>query len=159
MTATPPNDSLPYKFTREYRTTPFRFMFGKEAHLPIYAMFGFPPGKVSVSPSHYALFLRQRMEVAYHRFTLKCSCDNVNKWMTRKWKGAPICVGDLVWLYSRAVAWGSCQKLHRPWQGPSKIVKVINNAIHPVQQMKQPWCSVVHHDVSNHTVNNLKVAL
>ena len=35
----------------------------------------------SVSPSHYALLLRQRMEAAYHPCSLStyCPCNNVNK--------------------------------------------------------------------------------
>jgi len=40
--------------------------FGREARLPIDVMFGLPPGEESVSPSHYALLLRRRMEAAYH---------------------------------------------------------------------------------------------
>ena len=46
--------------------TPFSLMFGKEVHLPIDVMFGMPPGEESVSPSHYAFLLRQRMDVACH---------------------------------------------------------------------------------------------
>ena len=52
--------------------TPFSLMFRREAHLPIDVMFGMPPREESVSPSHYAFLLRQRMEAAYH-----CVCSQL----------------------------------------------------------------------------------
>ena len=120
--------------------TPFSLMFGREAHLPIDVMFGMPPGEESVSPSHYAFLLRQRMEAAYHcvRSQLFMQQRRLKNLYDRKVAGAPYCVGDLVWLHSPAVARGSSRKLHRPWQGPYKIVKVITDVIYRIQHTKQP---------------------
>ena len=119
--------------------TPFSLMFGSEAHLPIDVMFGMPPGEESVSPSHYAFLMRQRMEAAYHRVRSQLFLQQRQQknLYDRKVAGAPYCVGDLVWLHSPAVAQGSSRKLHRPWQGPYKFVKVIADVVYRIQQMKQ----------------------
>ena len=42
-------------------------------------------------------------------------------------------VGDKVWLHCPAVPRGHCQKLHRPWQGPFTIVKVISGTVYCIQ--------------------------
>ena len=127
--------------------TPFSLMFGREAHLPIDVMFGMPPGEESVSPSHYAFLLRQRMEAAYHRVRSQLFLQQRRQknLYDRKVAGAPYCVGDLVWLHSPAVARGSSRKFHRPWQGPYKIVKVITDVIYRIQHMKQPRRRIVVH--------------
>ena len=80
------------------------------------------------------------MEVAYHRVRCQLFMQQRRQknLYDRKVAGAPYCVGDLVWLHSPAVARGSSRKLHRPWQGPYKIVKVITDVIYRIQYTKQP---------------------
>ena len=131
--------------------TPCSLMFGREAHLLIDVMFGMPPGED---------LLRQRMEAAYHRVRSQlCLQQRRQKNLyDRKVAGAPYCVGDLVWLHSPAIARGSSRKLHCPWQGPYKIVKVITDVIYWIQHTKQPRRRIVAMIVSNHTMDNLKVA-
>ena len=60
-----------------------------------------PPGEESVSPSHYALLLRQRMEAAYHHVRSQLSLQQRQQktLYDRKVAGAPYCVGDLVLLH------------------------------------------------------------
>ena len=87
------------------------------------------------------------MEAAYHRvhsqlFLQQCQQKNL---YDRKVAGAPYCVGDLVWLHSPEVAQGSSRKLHRPWQGPYKFVKVIADVVYRIQQMKQSCRRIVVH--------------
>ena len=51
-------------------------------------------------------------------------------------RGTPLKLGDFVWLHSPAVPRGQSHKLHRPWQGPFTIVKVINNVTYRIQCKK-----------------------
>ena len=54
-------------------------------------------------------------------------------------------VNDLVWLHNPVVPCGSSRKLHRPWQGPFKIVKCLGDVLYKIQdetKMKRP--QVVH---------------
>ena len=127
--------------------TPFSLMFGREARLPIDVMFGLPPGEESVSPSHYALLLRRRMEAAYHHVRSQLSLQQRRQktLYDRKAAGAPYCVDDLVWLHSPAVARGSSRKLHCPWKGPYRVIKVITDVTYRVQQMRPPRRRVVVH--------------
>ena len=122
-------------------------MFGREARLPIDVMFGLPPEE-SVSPSHYALLWRRRMEAAYHHvhYQLLLQQCRQKTLYDRKVAGAPYCIGDLVWLQ------GSFRKLHCPWKGPYRIIKVITDVTYRVQQSCCPLRST-----QNHTMDNGKV--
>ena len=47
----------------------------------------------------------------------------------QKVHGLPLCVGDLVWLYSPAVTKGRSKKLHLPWDGPNtcRVIKRLSD--------------------------------
>ena len=47
-------------------------------------------------------------------------------------KGQPCCVNDLVFLHNPAVRKGFSDKLHRPWQGPFKVLKVLGPSIYRI---------------------------
>ena len=127
--------------------TPFSLMFGREARLPIDVMFGPPPGEESTSSSQYAFLLRQRLESAYHRVRTQLALQQRRQktLYDRKVAGHSYSVGDHVWLHCLAVTRGNSRKLHRPWQGPYKIVKVITDVLYRIQLVKQPRRRIVVH--------------
>ena len=127
--------------------TPFSLMFGREARLPIDVMFGPPPGEESTSSSQYAFLLRQRLESAYHRVRTQLALQQRRQktLYDRKVAGHSYSVGDHVWLHCPAVTRGNSRKLHRPWQGPYKIVKVITDVLYRIQLVKQPRRRIVVH--------------
>ena len=63
----------------------------------------------------------------------------------RKIEGEPYHVGDQVWLYSPAVPRGHSRKFHKPWMGPFKIVKVMNEMVYRIQYVNQPRKLIVVH--------------
>ena len=55
--------------------------------------------------------------------------------------------GDLVWLHCPAVPKGRSRKLHRPWQGPYVIAKVIGEAVYRIKLLSNPQLrKVVHYN-------------
>jgi len=127
--------------------TPFSLMFGREARLPIDVMFGPPPGEELTSSSQYAFLLRQRLESAYHRVRTQLALHQRRQTTLydRKAAGHSYSVGDHVWLHCPAITRGNSRKLHRPWQGPYKIVKVITDVLYRLQLVKQPRRRIVVH--------------
>ena len=60
-------------------------------------------------------------------------------------RGSPYGVGDLVLLHSPAVPRGKSRKLHKPWQGPYRVVKAISPSVYRIVDCARPRCkSVVH---------------
>jgi len=129
------------------QATPFSLMFGREARLPIDVMFGTPPDVVVTSPSQYALDLRDRLETAYHhtRSHLLLQQRRQKLLYDRRATGAAYKVNDLVWLYNPAVPRGHSRKLHRPWQGPYEVVKIISSVLYRIRLVKAPRRRVVVH--------------
>ena len=129
------------------KATPFSLMFGREARLPIDVMFGTPPDVVVTSPSQYALDLRDRLETAYHhtRSHLLLQQRRQKLLYDQRATGAAYKVNDLVWLYNPAVPRGHSRKLHRPWQGPYEVVKIISSVLYRIRLVKAPRRRVVVH--------------
>lgn len=128
--------------------TPFSFMFGREARLPIDVMFGHLPGEESTSSSEYAFLLQQQLETAYHRARTHLALQRRQKTLyDRKSVGHAYNAGDLTWLHCPAIPLGTSRKLYRPWQGPYEIVKVITDVLYCIRLIKSPWCCIgVHYN-------------
>ena len=60
-----------------------------------------------------------------------------------------------MWLHCPAVRKGSSRKLHRPWQGPYVIVKVIGDTVYRIQHLSNPRKGkVVHYNCLKHSNDN-----
>ena len=60
-------------------------------------------------------------------------------------RGSPYGVGDLVLLHSPAVPRGKSRKLHKPWQGPYRVVKAISPSVYRIVDCARPRCKRVVH--------------
>ena len=111
--------------------TPHHMMFGQKIQLPTDLMCG--GGAASGETlSEYVAHLRKHLEVAYRtawenlRRGQKCQKEQYD----RKATGGRYTEGNLVWLYFPAVPKGRSRKLHWPWKGPYRVVKVISDVIY-----------------------------
>ena len=60
-------------------------------------------------------------------------------------RGSPYGVGDLVLLHSPAVPRGKSRKLHKPWQGPYRVVKALSPSVYRIVDCARPRCKRVVH--------------
>ena len=65
-------------------------------------------------------------------------------WYDRKCYTANFATGDIVWLHNPQVKRGLCRKLHKPFHGPWKVVKVINDVLYRIQLLRGRKRKVVH---------------
>ena len=113
--------------------TPFTLMFGREAQLPVDIIYSLPKETCNLEPGHkYAKVLCKRLEEAYTRVRhhLGKQKDQQRLYYDTKVHGKAYKKGDCVWLHCPAVPKGYSRKLHRPWQGPFVVVKVISDAVY-----------------------------
>lgn len=136
--------------TSQHKTTsatPFSLMFGREVRLPVDLMFSSPEPETPSNPSEYALRLREGMETAYQEvrhYTQMQQCRQKEHYDLRA-DDQTYSSGDLVWLHCPAVPRGRSRKLHRPWQGPFRIVKSFSDVHYRVSKVSSPRQRLVVH--------------
>ena len=114
--------------------TPFFFMFGREARLPVDLMYG--TGNQEDQPvSEYVCQMKESLVEAYGRVREKtqASQKRQKEFYDQRVHGEPHTPGDLVWLHSTVIPQGQCKKFHHPWIGPFKIVKQTSQATYRIQ--------------------------
>ncbi len=128
------------------RATPFFLMFGRHAKLPIDIEFNLPTSNYS-SLSQYQKRLGEQLQQAYKTVRQHTLVEQTRHKVLydRQAHGTSYHVGDEVWLHCPAVPRGRSRKLHRPWQGPFTIVKVIGSTVYRIQSSKPPRKRMVVH--------------
>ena len=136
------------------KATPFSLMFGREARLSVDVVYGSPPDETYESPSEFALKLRDRLADAYKLVRNNTDVEQKRQKLLlydRRTQVSPYTVGDQVWLHSPAVRRGKSRKLHRPWQGPYEIIKVLSDVIYRIRSANNKRKRlVVHSDRLKH---------
>ena len=127
-------------------TTPFQLMFGRNPHLPEDILYSLPVASHD-SVTQYTKVLKGRLQ----RF-----CQAVLKHVQQKQtcqkdvydcgvRGSSYGVVDLILLHSPAVPRGKSRKLHKPWQGPYRVVKAISPSVYRIVDCARPRCKRVVH--------------
>ena len=147
-----PNLLMAYRSSVHATTkfTPFQMLFGRQIKLPVDLMFGTPETEGITCQSQYVNDLRLRLENCYRMARENISLEQLRQksQYDKKQAGSVFQIGDLVWLYNpvKKTNRGS-RKLYRPWQGPFKIIEIVNEVTYRVQQVSRPHRkSVVHFD-------------
>ena len=128
------------------KSTPFSLMYGREVRLPIDIMFGAPEDTPS-SVHQYARELASNLDKAYNDVREHLQADQCRQKdiYDRRVSGPSYACGDLVWLHSPAVPKGRSKKLHRPWQGPFTVTKVLSDVIFRIKKDTPPRKNLVVH--------------
>ena len=128
---------------------PFFLMFGRKARLPTDIMYGTGQAD-NFSVDRFINDVSVVLENAYQhvRNTMGFKQDCQKELYDCKRYGEFYQAGDLVWLHTPVVPRGVCQKLHRPWTGPYKIIKRLADVTYRIQNYNGRRCRrlVVHFD-------------
>ena len=110
-------------------TSPFELMYGREVRLPEDIMFALP-ATVETARADYKGILKRHLQHAYQlvRKHTRRQQEHQKFNYDRSIRGQPFQVGDLVLLHCPHVPRGRSPKLHRPWQGPFKVMAVLGPA-------------------------------
>ena len=109
------------------KNTPFFLMFGREIRLPLDTQYGLPPGESCRTNQEYVKKLRSTLDEAHvltRNYLLK-SHRRQKEYYDRNARVHQYNIGDLVWLHQPVVRVGQSPKLHKPWTGPYRVVKVV----------------------------------
>eukprot|EP00731_Ephydatia_muelleri_P004049 Em0002g225a len=114
-------------------TSPFELMYGREVRLPEDIMFALP-ATVETARADYKGILKRRLQHAYQlvRKHTRRQQEHQKFNYDRSIRGQPFQVGDLVLLHCPHVPRGRSPKLHRPWQGPFKVMAVLGPATYHI---------------------------
>ena len=114
-------------------TSPFELMYGREVRLPEDIMFALP-ATVETARADYKGILKCRLQHAYQlvRKHTRRQQEHQKFNYDRSIRGQPFQVGDLVLLHCPHVPRGRSPKLHRPWQGPFKVMAVLGPATYRI---------------------------
>ncbi len=125
--------------------TPTRLMMGRESRLPLDLIYGTSP-EFSRNCAEYMRKMQEGLHEAFALAQEKMSfvLQYEKDWYDRKCHGARFTNGDVVWLHNPHVKRGLCRKLHKPFHGPWKIVKVINDVLYRIQLLQGRKRKVVH---------------
>ena len=117
--------------------SPFYLMFGRQAKLPLDIVYGSAPTKAELH-HQYARKLKQTLERAYStvRERVGTAVERAKETYNGKVHGDSFDAGDLVWLNNPVVPRGVPRKLHCPWSGLFKIVKMILSAVYRIQDQR-----------------------
>ncbi|KAL5463629.1 hypothetical protein EMCRGX_G032544 [Ephydatia muelleri] len=114
-------------------TTPFQLMFGRNPCLPEDVLYSLPIASHD-SVTQYTRVLKGRLQRS-NQTVIKHVQQKQNHQKVvydRGVRGSPYGVGDLVLLHSPAVPRGKSWKLHKPWQGPYRVVKAISPSVYRI---------------------------
>ena len=114
--------------------TPFFFMLGREAKMPIDLMYQ-TGNQSNVPVNDYAVQLKSSLEDALMRtawFERKLA-PRQKDFYDRKVHGEPYKTGDLVWMHTTVVPPGHSRKLHHPWTGPFKVIQRLSESNYKVK--------------------------
>ena len=125
--------------------TPGRVFLGREARLPVDLMFGRKPTSYD-NQAAYVKELDVHMRYAFKLVRAHLSARQIcqKDWYDRSKHGSKYSVGDWVMLFNPRVKKGRRRKLHRPFEGPYRVVKVLNDVLFRIQLVKGRKRRVVH---------------
>ena len=127
-------------------TTPFQLMFGRNPRLPEDVLYSLPVASHD-SVTQYTRVLKGRSERSYQAVIKHVQQKQTHQkdLYDRGVRGSPYVVSNLVLLHSPAVPRGKSRKLHKPWQGPYRVVKAISPSVYRIMDCARPQCKRVVH--------------
>ena len=124
--------------------TPFQMMFGHQVRLPIDIMFGTPEPTPSCMLISFVPTWKNVTTLCEGILARNRSTRKIN--MTKKQAGSNFTVNDMVWLHNPAKkSKNKSRKLYCPWQGPFKILEIINDVMYKIQWMDPTHKKIVVH--------------
>lgn len=125
--------------------TPYFLQFGREAQLPISAMFPVPRQQYSQVP--YVAERQQALHDAFSRVRqrLQAGQQRQKTLFDRKAADKKFPKSQLVWLHQPAIRPGTSPKFHRPWDGPYRIINKLSPVVVRLQHCSHPSKTPVVH--------------
>ena len=125
---------------------PFFLMFGRRARIPVDVLCETGLSDIQ-SVDNYVTQQCRILEDAYKkvRCMMGSKQDRQKELYNQARHGEPFQCGDLVMLHSPVVPQGRSKKLHFPWDGPYKIVKVLSKVTYRIQCCQGRRCRLVVH--------------
>ena len=132
--------------------TPSILHIGRELRLPTDLVFGSPQVKnVEDEQTKYPKYVidlvkkilnindipRQNIEISSK--SMKNSYDTKTNYISYK-------EGDLVWYYCPIKKKGLSPKFQKPWIGPCKVLKKVNDVLYRIKIKSKQYSKIVHHD-------------
>lgn len=140
--------SIPHTATK---FSPFEVIFGAPMRTPLDLQRGLPPAgnPETTSSENYPFWLRSALE-EIHKFVREHSsqaAQRMKSYYDLHVSVSPCKNGDLVWFYHPVRSRGRSPKLDSPWEGPYKIIKVVNDTVAAIQMVHSPHTQrIVHLD-------------
>ncbi|KAK3927623.1 Transposon Ty3-I Gag-Pol polyprotein [Frankliniella fusca] len=125
--------SLPHTSTK---FSPYEVIFRAPMRTPLDLKRGLPPtSNQEINTDHYPFWLRQTLNKIHNqvRQNLQDSALRMKRHYDLHATVAPFQVGQLVWFYNRKRIKEKSPKLNSPWEGPYKIVKILNDCVAAIQ--------------------------
>ena len=131
--------------------TPSMLHIGRDIRLPVDLIFGTPITEQTEKDKNitsYTVNLEKKLllvhELARKNMEMASKSMKANYDVNLKYN--VYSEGDAVWYYCPKRKCGISPKLQRPWLGPCKIVKKINDVLYRIQIKPHSKPKIVHHD-------------